>query len=211
MALESVIGAELILKKAIWNENARKSMINQALTEQARVLETVLKDNIDASTPAGRLYSKGAKTARLTAKNKYLPKKKGTTTRVITGYKYHQASAEGQPPARDTSKLYNAIKVRRVVGQMRIEASVKAVAVQILDSPNGLNRPFFRSIILQQAGNGQWDFRQAVKKLLSRLVNEEVNAVRRVYAADQRAKAKIKEAERKAAVRAKLGVYRPPS
>ncbi len=207
--MDSFILIELNLRKAIWNEDVAKSIINTGLIQQAKVLEKRLKDNIDESTPAGRLYARGARTTRRTASNRYLRGKKGTKTRVITSYKVHTASEEGQPPARDTSTLYRNIKVRKVSGEYRIDAKVNAPAVDILDSPTGLNRPFFRSVIF--TGNGDWDFRQAVKKLVTRIVNEDTNATRRVADAGRRQALKDMMVARKAAVRARLGTYTPPS
>jgi len=134
----------LILRSAIWNRNTRRSILNKALTESAVELDALLHDNIDNSTPAGRLYSRGTKVPRRSANTN---KKPGTKTRVIVSAKVFRASASGQPPARRFSKLYNSLKARRVPGKLQILASVNAPGVEILDDERRLNRPFFRSVI----------------------------------------------------------------
>lgn len=139
--------SKLILRKAIWNQDQRRSIINQALTRSAEGLEAKLKSNIDESTPAGRYYRIGVISERRRASNKNLRKKAGTKTRVIVGVRLHRASAQGQPPARRFNKLYNAIKVKRVVGKWAIVAEVNAPGVVILDDVSRLNRPFFKSVI----------------------------------------------------------------
>ena len=141
------IGTTLVLRRAIWNADVRRSILNKSLTEAARTLEQKLRDNIDQSTPAGRLYSRGHITARRTASNKNLRAKRGTKTRVIVAPRVFRASAEGQPPARRTSRLYNSLKVSRVPSKLEILARVTAPGASILDNPEKLNRPFFRSVV----------------------------------------------------------------
>lgn len=137
----------LVLKRKIWNDGIRKSVLNKALTEDARVLEAKLKDNIDESTPAGRYYRIKSATARRSVANRGSRRVRGTTTRVIVGAVFHRASAVSQPPARRFNKLYRSIKVRRVPGKLQNLASVNASGVDVLDDPTRLNRPFFRSVI----------------------------------------------------------------
>ncbi len=159
--------SKLTLRRAIWNTEARRSILNKGLKKSAEGLEEKLKENIDNSTPAGRLYSRGVITARRTKANRLLKSVVGTKTRVVTGYKYHKASSSGQPPARDTSTLYRSIRVRRIVGKLSILASVKAPGVLYLDSQEYLNRLFFEVIVVAYYQN---EFNEEVKRNVQELM-----------------------------------------
>lgn len=164
----SQIKSTLILRRAIWNKDLRKSILNKVLFESATELEAKLKDNIDSSTPAGRLYSRGHVTTKRTAATKGNKAKRGTKTRVIISAKVFRASAIGQPPARRSSHLYHSLKVRRVVGKLKILASVNAPGVDVLDDPMRLHRPFFRSVITSYSHDQFIDrMRSGVRQLLT--------------------------------------------
>jgi hypothetical protein len=137
----------LKLRRAIWNKELRRSIMNKQLTKSGAQLEDRLHSNIDESTPAGRLYSRGSLTGRKTSGTKGFKAKQGTTTRVIVAARIFRASSPGQPPAKRSNRLYNSIHVRRVPGKLEILASVNAPGVEVLDNPGKLNRPFFRSVI----------------------------------------------------------------
>jgi len=206
------MAAELVLTSAIWNKDLSRSMINQALKDQAIVLERHLKRNIDNSTPAGRLYSRKAEARsrkRIGSTSNAYKRRNLEGRRVTSTTTFYQASAPGQPPARVTSLLYNSIRVRREVGAFRLLASVTAPAVDILDDPSKLNRPFFYSVIF--ADDGDWNFRQSVRLLLSRMINKDINAIRAPKVRAARALAKAKESAARAQKRSSLGVYKPPS
>lgn len=157
----------LTLRSAIWNRGLRRSILNRCLTISANELEGKLKDNIDNSTPAGRLYKVGRVTARRSSANKYLPKARGTKTRVFVNAILHTASAIGQPPARLTSFLYKSIIVRKVASKFQILASANAPGASILDDPGKLSRPFFRTIIDAYRNN---EFVDRVKQSISELL-----------------------------------------
>ncbi len=70
-------------------------------------------------------------------------------------------------PARDTSTLYKNIRVRRVVGELAILATVKAPGVGYLDDPDYLNRPFFRYIVYKYFNES---FTLSVKKSVGELL-----------------------------------------
>lgn len=158
--MEQTFYTKLTLTHFFWDSAfVMRNAVNKGLTKAAEILDKRLHENIDNSTPAGRLYSRGIKTARRTAANKNLRAAPGTKTRVVVGYKYHQASAWGQPPARDTDTLYRNMKVRRKPGENTIIASVNAPGVRVLDSREGLNRPFFEDIVMSYFYN---EFEQIV-------------------------------------------------
>jgi hypothetical protein len=159
--------SSLILRRAIWNADLRRSILNKSLADSARNLEANLKNNIDNSTPAGRYYSRGRVTAKRTAANSNLRRAPGTKTRVIISSPVFRASAPGQPPARRFNVLYNSLKVRRVPGKLQILASVNAPGVEVLDDPKRLNRPFFKTVIVDYRRNEFVDnVKQGVRKLL---------------------------------------------
>lgn len=68
---------------------------------------------IDESTPQGRIYRRGAITGRRTAEGIRMGLKPRGKSRMVTGSRFHRASAKGQPPAKDTGHLYRDIKVVR--------------------------------------------------------------------------------------------------
>lgn len=166
--MKAKISAKVTLRRAIWNTSARKSILNKAIAAAAEILDNRLHANIDNSTPAGRIYVKKAQTKRLTAATRVFQRKKGTKTRVVTGYEYYQASAYGQPPARRFDVLYRSLRVRRIVGALLIRAEVKAPGVTFLDSPEYLNRPFFNVIVQEFFKN---EFNGLVRASVNRLTS----------------------------------------
>lgn len=162
--------SELNLQRAIWNENARKSILNKGISRAAEGLEDRLKRNIDESTPAGRLYTKRLLTERKTKANAFYRLKRGTTTRVVVGREMYRASARGQPPAKRFGTLYRNLKVRRVRGKLQMVASVKAPAVRYLDDEAYFNRPFFSNIVESYFYN---EFQDEVRRIYQELLQRQ--------------------------------------
>lgn len=133
----------LSLRRQIWNQEAPPSKINQALAESAVELDEDLHSYIDQSDPQGRIYRLRTLTSRRTAQN-VGHRRRGTSSRVVVGAEFYRASAPGQPPAKRTGALYRGITVKRI-GNTSIRASVDKKYAGILDDPNRLNRPFFRT------------------------------------------------------------------
>jgi hypothetical protein len=134
--MRSHIETTLTLRRAIWNKDVRRAVMNRVLSVSGLEVVDRIKDNIDNSSPAGRYYArKAAGTSRV----------KGRRI-IVTPVVFH-ASSEGQPPARRFSTLYNSITGRRVNDKLQILVSVNAPGVEILDDPKKLDRPFFRSVI----------------------------------------------------------------
>lgn len=141
------------LTSAIWKPGELRRAVNTELSNFGTEAEAFLKANIDESTPAGRLYRRDRITTRRTKALDQIGIKrvKGRSqdrTRSLVGFRFHRASAWGQPPARDTSRLYRSIRVRRV-GNDALKFSVNAPGVKWLDSKTYLNRLFFKSKIRQ--------------------------------------------------------------
>lgn len=137
---------QLTLRRQIWNTLVRRESIKKALTVAAVEVEKVPKDQIDNSTPAGRIYERGSITVdkRSSKFNRQLRRKANTKTRAIAGTRFHRASAPGQPPARDTDELYKSIKAR-VELPLTVHIEISAPYATILE--NKMNRPFFKEPI----------------------------------------------------------------
>lgn len=146
----------LTLRRAIWNAEVRRSIMNKALNIAAQDLEQALKDNINDSTPAGRLYKRrppGSSGGR------------GSRRAIVQSIEVI-ASEQGQPPARVFSRLYNSIVAKRVQGKLSIIAMANAPGAAVLDDPDGLNRPYFRSVIQSYRRNQFYDtVRSAIREL----------------------------------------------
>lgn len=67
---------------------------------------------IDESVPAGRVYRRGVITARRSAALTRLGFTPAGRTRSVVGSRFHRASAPGQPPAKDSGRLYRGISAR---------------------------------------------------------------------------------------------------
>ena len=74
---------------------------------------------------------------------------------VVAGYRFHRASAPGEPPTVDTSNLVNSIRAKRA-GAMSAELMVNAAYAGFLEPPfegetgtegGLLNRPFLAPAI----------------------------------------------------------------
>lgn len=119
------------------------------LKRAAFALHSKIIDNIRLSRPSGRTYRRGAITAKF-SKRKHSGlrlRTKAGTNRVITGAKFHRASAPGQPPAIDTGRLLNSIRIVRA-GSNRYIIGTGVVYAAVLDNEKKLNRPFFRRVVL---------------------------------------------------------------
>jgi len=76
---------------------------------------------MDESIPAGRVYRRGVIKGRRTKAGIAAGLRASGKTRMITGSRFHRASAKGQPPAEDTGRLYRDITVRRMAsGRYRV-------------------------------------------------------------------------------------------
>lgn len=135
----------LTLRKAIWVQSTRKSVLNKVLNEQAELLESEIKKTIDDSSPSGILRPLAPITARKSSANIGFARRRGTKTRVVTGRRFYRASAPGQPPAKRTGRLYRSINVKRI-NNVSIIARVDVPYAEYVDSPDVLNRPFFKSV-----------------------------------------------------------------
>jgi len=106
-------------------------------------IEGEAKRLIQQTVPTGRVYRRSEITKpasqRLLALGLRLSKKR--QGEIIAGYRFHRASAAGQPPANDSSHLVNSMKARRT-GEASAELAINAGYAGILEDPNKLNRPF---------------------------------------------------------------------
>lgn len=109
-------------------------------------IESEAKRLIQQSTPTGRTYRRAAITKpasqRLLGLGLRLSRSK--VAKVIVGYKFHRASAKGQPPANDTSNLVNSMRARRT-GRASAELAINAGYAGYLEpdpTRPTLERPF---------------------------------------------------------------------
>jgi hypothetical protein len=134
--------ANLNLNDPRWKSASRRAAVQQALNQAATELSDDIKLFISSSRPAGRTYRVGAIKRKASRRNNIA----GLITRGnkrIVGATIRRASAPGQPPAIDTGRLINSIQSGRI-GEFKYRVFSSVYYALILDSPNGLNRPFFR-------------------------------------------------------------------
>ncbi len=117
--------------------------IGDVAWQVATGIEGEAKRLIQQSIPTGRTYRRGAinKRATVSLLQMGLRLSKRRQGQIVAGYRFHRASAPGQPPANDTSNLVNSMKARRT-GEMSAEMAVNAGYAGVLEDPEGLNRPF---------------------------------------------------------------------
>lgn len=128
----------LKLNNPIWDKAKRANVYSKAIYAVGVEAVKDVAANIDKSVPAGRTYRR--------PKLKFSGRgaaRKG----VVTGYKLHKASAKGQPPAKDTKRLYKGTKVKRKAAFSVIVYNDVPYAVY-LEPPAKLNRPFLEKPIL---------------------------------------------------------------
>jgi hypothetical protein len=94
---------------------------------------------MDESTPTGRVYRRGTIRNRRTQAGIDAGLRGSGKTRMITGVRFHRASAKGQAPAEDTGRLYRDISVRRMArGNYRVRFGAPYAGFLEL----ALDRPF---------------------------------------------------------------------
>ncbi len=117
--------------------------IGDLTMQVALSIEAEAKRLIQQSQPSGRTYRRGAITKlasqRLLTLGLQLSRKRAG--HVIAGYRFHRASARGEPPANDTSNLVNSMKSRRT-GAASSELAINAGYAGFLEFPEFLGRPF---------------------------------------------------------------------
>lgn len=112
-------------------ERFQEQLANQIVIEARRI--------IDESNPSGRVYRRGGITAARTARGINQGFRPRGKSRMIVGSRFHRASAKGQPPAKDTGKLYRQIKVARS-GRGKFRVTFGAEYAGFVEFT--LNRPF---------------------------------------------------------------------
>jgi hypothetical protein len=119
-------------------------------------IEAEAKRLMEHSIPTGRTYRRGElnKAASISLLRLGLQFSKRRQGQVIAGYRFHRASAAGQPPAVDTANLVNSMRAKRT-GAMSAELAVNAAYAGYLEPPFAgeteveglLNRPFLAPAI----------------------------------------------------------------
>jgi hypothetical protein len=119
-------------------------------------VEGEAKRLMQQSTPTGRTYRRGEinKPASIVLLRMGLQFSKRRQGAVVAGFRFHRASAAGQPPAPDTTNLVNSMRAKRT-GAMSAELQVNAAYAGLLEPPfegeggleGLLNRPFLAPAI----------------------------------------------------------------
>lgn len=95
-------------------ERATGEQIDKWQQELAYRLVDEARRIMDESTPRGRVYRRGSIKGRRTKQGIEAGLRRSGKTRMVTGSRFHRASAPGQPIAEDSGKSYRDIKVTRM-------------------------------------------------------------------------------------------------
>ena len=108
--------------------------IGDVAMKVALSIEAEAKRLIQQSQPTGRVYRRAAITKPATQSLLALGLRlsRSRAGKVIAGYRFHRASAPGQPPANETSNLVNSMKAKRT-GKTFAELRINAGYAGILD------------------------------------------------------------------------------
>lgn len=130
--------------------------ISGYLTALSKAIPEKMREVTDESIPSGHLYRRGVMTGRRTKALAALGLR-SSGSRLITGGRFHRASAPGQPPAKDTDKLYRSGKVKSH-GKYHKEISF-ANHLGYLDPAVGghLNRPVLEEAITRALNETDFD------------------------------------------------------
>lgn len=139
--------ARLKLNNPMWKTPERRKLLDKVVQESAAELEGEIKKTILDSTPRGRTYRRGAITKAATKPLRALGLRavKNDPKRLVAGARFHRASAKGQPFASDTGNTLNSIRAKET-GEMKAKVSSGSRIAEILDNPNKLDRPFFKTV-----------------------------------------------------------------
>jgi hypothetical protein len=132
----------------IWSKGERRRL-SLALFSEALRLEREIKLAITTSTPAGRAYRSGRLTSgakKFAGQGLRTYKTAKGNSRFIIGSKFHRASARDQAPAVRAGGLLNANRAQKL-GELKFRVINSKKYAGVLDSPQGLNRPFFNSVV----------------------------------------------------------------
>lgn len=127
------------------NRARLSAVVRGSAIELVNEVKMVLQDGNQRAS--GRTYRRSAVTVKASSKTQALGLKnlitRGGNKRAITAYKFHRASAPGNPPAIDQGGLINSIASTNL-DELKSRVFVGKNYGAVLDDPNGLNRPFFR-------------------------------------------------------------------
>lgn len=140
--------AKVTLNNSIWDTPKRRALIEAALLKAGQSFERDVKLNIQRSVPAGRTYRKNAITravSQKTLKGLRIRTTAGGKQVAVIGYNFHRASRRGQPPAIDTGRLINSIRMQQL-SQLKVRIGTAVKYAARLDGPAQMDRPFFASV-----------------------------------------------------------------
>lgn len=133
-------------RNGIWDRARRADLFSKAVHEIGVEAVNDIHENIDQSIPGGITYRRGSIKRKASAANNVPGLRRAKDGRRIVGSKFHKASAKGQPPAKDTKRLYNSTKSRRI-SAYRVRVYNDAPYAKHLEPPADLDRPFLKSVV----------------------------------------------------------------
>ncbi|MBS1797455.1 MAG: hypothetical protein JSS81_26770 [Acidobacteria bacterium] len=147
----------LSLNNPLWKTPERRRILDKAVRQSAAELESLIKRKILDSSPAGKVYRRGAifksgaaadrKLNRTRFKRKFFSL---FDEKFAVAFEFHRASAPGQPPAVSTGGLLNSIRAR-ALGELKAQVATAQKYAAALDQGAKIKnariaaRPFFAS------------------------------------------------------------------
>lgn len=126
------------LNNPFWKTPERRAILDKAVQQSALELEAKIKQKILDSTPAGKVYRRGAIFKKGTIADRKLNRTRFNRKffslndeRFAVAYSFHRASAPGQPPAVDTGGLINSIRAKTLGALKAKVATSKAYAAAL--------------------------------------------------------------------------------
>lgn len=142
---------QISFNNPIWDKARRADLLSKGLYAAGVQAVEDIGANIDESVPRGRVYRRKAIVRVSSKQNRVkglrMTQRSGKPA-VIVGYKFHRASAKGQPPAKDTGKLRRSTKVKRMAA-FRVRVFNDAEYAKYLEPPAKLHRPFLANVIVK--------------------------------------------------------------
>ncbi|HEX8248973.1 MAG TPA: hypothetical protein VF599_12420 [Pyrinomonadaceae bacterium] len=167
--------SNLILNSPLWKTPERRALLDKTVQQSALELESEIKQAILKGPKTGRTYRRGRILKKAAAKNRGFYRGEKTSSRFkrvfksltderfVVGFGFHRASKKGESPAPDTGALVNATRAQKT-GEGRATVANGKGYGELLDNPEKLDRPFFKSTVEK--------FKEKFKQNLSDTIKE---------------------------------------
>lgn len=148
----------LKLNNPLWRTPERRLILDRAVQQSGAELESRIKQKILSGPKTGRVYRRAAIKKKIARRdlgfyrsNRQIFRRTFTTLfneKTTVGYQFHRASKRGESPASDTGGLVNSIRAVKL-GYMSVRVASSKRYALALDSPRGLDRPFFAATVIE--------------------------------------------------------------